>query len=215
MPEARLDEIFGFPAYQLILERGRLQVAFFLQGHGDEVASPFLVAGKAQEGAEEADGVVRQLLLQADQGDIEVSGGIIPLQLLDLAEGLLGIAVAVHNQVEATDAGPDLAVAGVGAQDAAIHGQGPAVLVFPFQGDPQVEHGRDELGVHGEDPEEFFFRIRQAVGFQVNAAQVVVTHDQCGVQAQEFLDGANGFGIPPLLGVEGGQEEAGFPVFRV
>ena len=35
------------------------------------------------------------------------------------------------------------------------------------------------------------------------------------VQAQEVLDGANGFGIPFLLGVEGGQEEAGFPVFRV
>ncbi len=42
-----------------------------------------------------------------------------------------------------------------------------------------------------------------------------MTHHRLGLQAQNLLDGANGLGEAALLGIESGQKQTGFPVFRV
>jgi hypothetical protein len=127
----------------------------------------------------------------------------------------LGVAVTVQDQIDAADIGPGPGVAGLVEQHPAVHAQGAAILLFPFQGHRQVENRRDKLGVHGQDPEKLFLGLRHLVDLQKKAAQVIIAHHGLGVQAQDFLDGADGLGITALLGIKGGQKEAGLPVLRV
>ena len=42
-----------------------------------------------------------------------------------------------------------------------------------------------------------------------------MAHHRLGLEAQNILNGANGLGEAALLGIESGQKQAGFPVFRV